>query len=52
VHVILRGGSKGPNYSAEHVKDCGEKVLKAGLMPKIMVSVAFRRHGARWLTVH
>ena len=37
VHVILRGGSKGPNYAAEYVRDCGEKLLKAGLAPKIMV---------------
>jgi 3-deoxy-7-phosphoheptulonate synthase len=54
VHVILRGGSKGPgpvgcgflpltvltgpNYSAENVKDCGEKLRKADLPQKIMVS--------------
>ena len=54
VHVILRGGSKGtgyvgcgfsrlttpigPNYSAENVKDCGEKLKKADLPQKIMVS--------------
>ncbi|KAH9969646.1 phospho-2-dehydro-3-deoxyheptonate aldolase [Russula dissimulans] len=37
VHVILRGGSKGPNYSAEYVRDCGERLLKAGLPPKIMI---------------
>jgi phospho-2-dehydro-3-deoxyheptonate aldolase len=37
VHIILRGGSKGPNYSAEYVRDAGEKLLKAGLPPKIMV---------------
>jgi len=37
VHVILRGGSKGPNYAAEYVRDAGEKLLKAGLAPKIMI---------------
>lgn len=37
VHVILRGGSKGPNYAAEHVRDCYEKLCKAGLSGKIMV---------------
>lgn len=37
VHVILRGGSKGPNYTAEYVRDCGEKVIKAGLPTKVMV---------------
>ena len=37
VHVILRGGSSGPNYAAEFVRDCGEKLIKAGFAPKIMV---------------
>ncbi|THH19076.1 hypothetical protein EW146_g2021 [Bondarzewia mesenterica] len=37
VHVILRGGSKGPNYAAEYVRDCGEKLAKAGLPQKIMI---------------
>lgn len=53
VHVILRGGAKGclhspssfmslnvitgPNYAAEFVKDCGEKLKKADLPQKIMV---------------
>ncbi|KAH7882131.1 3-deoxy-7-phosphoheptulonate synthase [Phlebopus sp. FC_14] len=29
VHVILRGGSKGPNYSAEHVKPAAKAIEKA-----------------------
>ncbi|KAF9236481.1 hypothetical protein BU15DRAFT_89100 [Melanogaster broomeanus] len=37
VHVILRGGSKGPNYAAEYVRDCHEKLRKAGLPCKIMI---------------
>jgi len=37
VHVILRGGAKGPNYAAEFVRDCGSKLDKAGLSPKIMI---------------
>lgn len=37
VHIILRGGSKGPNYGAEYVRDCAEKLKKAGLPQKIMV---------------
>ncbi|KAF8500935.1 phospho-2-dehydro-3-deoxyheptonate aldolase [Russula emetica] len=37
VHIILRGGAKGPNYSAEYVREAGEKLLKAGLLPKIMI---------------
>ena len=44
VHIILRGGAKGPNYAAEYVREAGEKLLKAGLPPKIMVCLhlAFR----------
>ncbi|KAI0801766.1 3-deoxy-7-phosphoheptulonate synthase [Irpex lacteus] len=37
VHVILRGGSTGPNYAAQYVRDCGEKLIKAGFPPKIMI---------------
>ena len=37
VHVILRGGAKGPNYEAEYARDCAEKLKKAGLSAKIMV---------------
>jgi 3-deoxy-7-phosphoheptulonate synthase len=37
-HVILRGSSKGPNYTADHVLSAGEKLRKAGLSPKLMVS--------------
>jgi 3-deoxy-7-phosphoheptulonate synthase len=38
VHIIHRGGSKGPNYSAEFVKDTAAKLAKAGLPQRIMVS--------------
>ncbi|EIM86120.1 phospho-2-dehydro-3-deoxyheptonate aldolase [Stereum hirsutum FP-91666 SS1] len=37
VHVILRGGSKGPNYAAEYVREAGEKLVKAGLPAKLMI---------------
>ncbi|KAE9404058.1 3-deoxy-7-phosphoheptulonate synthase [Gymnopus androsaceus JB14] len=37
VHVILRGGTSGPNYSAEFVRECGSKLCKAGLAQKIMI---------------
>jgi len=37
VHVILRGGSSGPNYAAEYVRDCGVKLAKAGFAQKIMI---------------
>jgi len=37
VHVILRGGSSGPNYSAEFVREAGAKLAKAGLAQKVMI---------------
>ncbi|KAI6041381.1 hypothetical protein EDC04DRAFT_2669174 [Pisolithus marmoratus] len=37
VHVILRGGSKGPNYAAECVRDCSQKLRNADLPAKIMI---------------
>ncbi|EJD37224.1 3-deoxy-7-phosphoheptulonate synthase [Auricularia subglabra TFB-10046 SS5] len=37
VHIILRGGSHGPNFAAEHVRECGAKLAKAGLAQKIMI---------------
>ncbi|SUO95910.1 3-deoxy-7-phosphoheptulonate synthase AroG [Suttonella ornithocola] len=36
-HIILRGGNKAPNYSAQDVADCEEKLRKAGLPEKIMI---------------
>lgn len=39
VHVILRGGTKGPNYASEHVKAAASGIEKArpGHHPSIMV---------------
>jgi len=36
-HVILRGGSDGPNYSAEHVNAAAGKLAAAGVCDKVMV---------------
>lgn len=36
-HLILRGGSEGPNYSAEHVKDAAQKLSAAGVCARVMV---------------
>ena len=36
-HVILRGGSDGPNYSAAHVNETAERLEKAGVNSKVMV---------------
>ncbi len=36
-HIILRGGSSEPNYSAVHVEQSAQMLEKAGLRPNIMV---------------
>lgn len=36
-HIVLRGGSKGPNYSKEDVQSASEKLVAASLKPSIMI---------------
>jgi len=36
-HIILRGGRKGVNYSAESVAETTSLLRKAGLLPRIMI---------------
>lgn len=36
-HVILRGGSKGPNYHQEVVRETEEMLVKRGLTPSIVI---------------
>lgn len=36
-HMVLRGGSSGPNYDSVHVSLCEEALAGAGLAPNIMV---------------
>ncbi len=37
VHLILRGGSKGPNFSPLHIKEAEQELERAGLAARIMV---------------
>ncbi|KZV96105.1 3-deoxy-7-phosphoheptulonate synthase [Exidia glandulosa HHB12029] len=37
VHIILRGGAKGPNFAEEHVRECAKALAKHGLPQKIMI---------------
>jgi 3-deoxy-7-phosphoheptulonate synthase len=39
VHVILRGGTKGPNFAAEHVREAASAIAKARpqCYPSIMI---------------
>lgn len=36
-HIILRGGSNGPNYDADSVSSAAEVMAKGGLRPNIMI---------------
>jgi 3-deoxy-7-phosphoheptulonate synthase len=36
-HIVLRGGSNGPNYDSVHIKLCEEALEKAGIPRNIMV---------------
>jgi 3-deoxy-7-phosphoheptulonate synthase len=37
VHVVLRGGSNGPNYSEAHIAECERALAKVHQQPSIMV---------------
>lgn len=39
-HIVLRGGSGGPNYDSVHVKLCEEALDKAGLPRNIMIDTS------------
>lgn len=36
-HVVLRGGNAGPNFDTASVDKCKEELIKAGLIPAIMI---------------
>ncbi len=36
-HIVLRGGSTGPNYDSVHIRICEDALAKAGVSPNIMV---------------
>lgn len=37
MHLILRGGAQGPNYHAEHIETAVDRLVEAGLEPRVMV---------------
>jgi 3-deoxy-7-phosphoheptulonate synthase len=39
-HIVLRGGSAGPNYSAEHITKTEQALSKGGLTPSILVDAS------------
>jgi 3-deoxy-7-phosphoheptulonate synthase len=44
-HMILRGGRKGPNYSAADVEDAAAKAAKAGVNPRLIVDASHANSG-------
>ena len=36
-HIVLRGGSNGPNYDSVHIALCEQELAKAKIQPNIMV---------------
>ncbi len=44
-HLILRGGSQGPNYSAEHIRSSVTQLNKAHLPPLVMVDCSHGNSG-------
>jgi 3-deoxy-7-phosphoheptulonate synthase len=44
-HLILRGGSTGPNYSAQHVAEAVGMLSKHGLAPRVMVDCSHANSG-------
>lgn len=44
-HIVLRGGSKGPNYGADDVAEAREKLASAGLTPAIMTDCSHANSG-------
>lgn len=44
-HIILRGGEKGPNYSAESIDQVRRALLDNGLLPAIMVDCSHDNSG-------
>jgi len=44
-HIILRGGSNGPNYSAEAIESSARDLEKCGLRPSVMVDCSHANSG-------
>ncbi len=45
VHVVLRGGSSGPNYEADHVRAAVSKLETAGQEPRLMIDCSHANSG-------
>ncbi|MBT3375387.1 MAG: 3-deoxy-7-phosphoheptulonate synthase [Lentisphaerae bacterium] len=46
-HLVLRGGTSGPNYGSEHVAYAQELMRKSGLIPNLLVDCSHANSGKR-----
>lgn len=44
-HLVLRGGTRGPNFAADHVRAAAELLKKNGLPPHVMVDCSHANSG-------
>jgi len=44
-HIVLRGGSNGPNYSANHIEDVSGQLIKAKMTPAVMIDCSHANSG-------
>lgn len=44
-HLILRGGSNGPNYYDDDIEEAGNKMIKKGINPSIIVDCSHQNSG-------
>lgn len=48
-HIVLRGGSSGPNYSAAHVRATVETLRKANVSPRVLIDCSHDNSGKNHL---
>jgi len=46
-HIVLRGGSQGPNYSADHIADTAAQLTRAQLLPSVLVDCSHDNSGKK-----
>ncbi|MBL8028099.1 MAG: 3-deoxy-7-phosphoheptulonate synthase [Fibrobacteres bacterium] len=47
VHLILRGGSDGPNYASAHVEDAEKRLKENGLTPAMIIDCSHANSGKK-----
>ncbi len=44
-HLVMRGGTRGPNYRAGHVSQAADELRRAGLQPRLLIDCAHGNSG-------